>query len=42
MTVKLVPVMVEGAMSSVNAAVIAELVGTPVVGPGVVVTGAVS
>jgi len=42
MTVKLLALMVDGAIASVNATVIAEFVGTPAVGPGVVVVGTVS
>ena len=42
MTVKLAPLMVVGAIFSVKAAVTDELMGTPVVGPGVVVAGTVS
>ena len=41
-TVKLVPVIVAGAMSSVKTAVMAVLAGTPAVGPGLVVAGTVS
>jgi hypothetical protein len=37
-----VPLTVAGAIASVKVAVIAELTGTPVVGPGVVVAGTVS
>ena len=41
MTVKLAPLIVAGAISSEKTAVIAVLVGTPVVGPGMVVAGIV-
>jgi hypothetical protein len=40
-TVKVAVVIVAGFISVVKAASMAELVGTPVVGPGMVVTGAV-
>jgi hypothetical protein len=40
-TVKLVPVSVAGVTSSLKMALIVELFGTPVVGPGIVVTGEV-
>ena len=42
MIVKLAPLMVVGAIDSVKVAEIAELLGTPVVGPGAVVTGTVN
>jgi hypothetical protein len=41
-TVKVVAFMVAGDMSSLNAALMAELAGTPVVGPGLSVAGLVS
>jgi hypothetical protein len=40
-TVKLVPVIVAGAKLFVKTAIMAELLGTPTVGPGVVVAGEV-
>lgn len=42
MTVKVAGKNVAGAMDSVNTAMIDEFIGAPVVGPGVVVAGAVS
>jgi hypothetical protein len=41
-TVKLVPMIVAGAMSLVKTALMAELLGTPGVGPGMVVAGLVT